>query len=264
MGGYNTFCEILSFDKRALIVPRTAPRMEQIIRASPRAEELGLVTHAGRRRRPRRRRHGGGAAPSAAAAAAVRRGRCPACSTACRSMSDRLADAIADGARRRAPPSGCPIARRSGDLKPAPWPLAVVVHPEGLSAAVGNLHRPGDPRPGAARPRHPRSSRCASPTDRTRPSGPSRDRGAGRLSAGISVWREPLRVLARVARRRGACPAIARPGASGCATCGATRRANRGRRFGQAWCWPPSCRTASDICTPISCTRRPRSRAMPR
>src|SRR6185437_13858911 len=26
MGGYNTFCEILSFDKRALIVPRTAPR----------------------------------------------------------------------------------------------------------------------------------------------------------------------------------------------------------------------------------------------
>lgn len=42
MGGYNTFCEILSFDKRALIVPRTRPRMEQFIRAS-RAQELGLV-----------------------------------------------------------------------------------------------------------------------------------------------------------------------------------------------------------------------------
>jgi predicted glycosyltransferase len=42
MGGYNTFCEILSFDKRALIVPRTAPRLEQYIRAS-RAMELGLV-----------------------------------------------------------------------------------------------------------------------------------------------------------------------------------------------------------------------------
>ena len=27
MGGYNTFCEILSFDKPALIVPRTVPRM---------------------------------------------------------------------------------------------------------------------------------------------------------------------------------------------------------------------------------------------
>lgn len=42
MGGYNTFCEILSFDKPAIIVPRTRPRMEQQIRAS-RAEELGLV-----------------------------------------------------------------------------------------------------------------------------------------------------------------------------------------------------------------------------
>lgn len=42
MGGYNTFCEILSFDKRALIVPRSVPRMEQSIRAT-RAETLGLV-----------------------------------------------------------------------------------------------------------------------------------------------------------------------------------------------------------------------------
>ena len=42
MGGYNTFCEVLSFDKRAVIVPRTKPRREQHIRAA-RAEELGLV-----------------------------------------------------------------------------------------------------------------------------------------------------------------------------------------------------------------------------
>jgi predicted glycosyltransferase len=42
MGGYNTFCEILSFDKRAIIVPRIAPRMEQFIRAE-RAQEQGLV-----------------------------------------------------------------------------------------------------------------------------------------------------------------------------------------------------------------------------
>ncbi|HLI10221.1 MAG TPA: glycosyltransferase [Alphaproteobacteria bacterium] len=42
MGGYNTFCEILSFDKPALIVPRTVPRLEQYIRAT-RAQELGLV-----------------------------------------------------------------------------------------------------------------------------------------------------------------------------------------------------------------------------
>jgi predicted glycosyltransferase len=51
MGGYNTFCEILSFDKPALIVPRTTPRLEQYIRAR-RAAELGLVAvlsdHGGR------------------------------------------------------------------------------------------------------------------------------------------------------------------------------------------------------------------------
>ena len=42
MGGYNTFCEILTFDKPAPIIPRTVPRMEQFIRAD-RAQELGLV-----------------------------------------------------------------------------------------------------------------------------------------------------------------------------------------------------------------------------
>jgi Predicted glycosyl transferase len=44
MGGYNTFCEILSFDKRALLVPRTRPRLEQHIRAVE-AERLGLIHH---------------------------------------------------------------------------------------------------------------------------------------------------------------------------------------------------------------------------
>ena len=43
MGGYNTFCEILSFDKPSLIVPRTKPRLEQFIRAR-RAQELGLLS----------------------------------------------------------------------------------------------------------------------------------------------------------------------------------------------------------------------------
>jgi len=40
MCGYNTFCEVLSFDKKALFVPRVQPRQEQYIRAS-RARELG-------------------------------------------------------------------------------------------------------------------------------------------------------------------------------------------------------------------------------
>lgn len=42
MGGYNTFCEMLSFDRPTLMVPRTRPRLEQYIRAM-RAEELGLL-----------------------------------------------------------------------------------------------------------------------------------------------------------------------------------------------------------------------------
>lgn len=41
MCGYNTFCEAMSFDKRALFVPRTTPREEQLIRAE-RASEMGL------------------------------------------------------------------------------------------------------------------------------------------------------------------------------------------------------------------------------
>jgi predicted glycosyltransferase len=42
MGGYNTFCEILSLDKPAVISPRTHPRQEQLIRAAA-AERLGLA-----------------------------------------------------------------------------------------------------------------------------------------------------------------------------------------------------------------------------
>lgn len=42
MAGYNTFCEVLSLNKQTLLVPRTEPRKEQLIRAR-RAAELGLV-----------------------------------------------------------------------------------------------------------------------------------------------------------------------------------------------------------------------------
>ena len=42
MGGYNTVWAILSLDKRALLVPRSVPRMEQPLRAR-RAEDLGLI-----------------------------------------------------------------------------------------------------------------------------------------------------------------------------------------------------------------------------
>lgn len=42
MGGYNTFCEILSLDRPAIIVPRERPRREQWLRAN-RAQQLGLI-----------------------------------------------------------------------------------------------------------------------------------------------------------------------------------------------------------------------------
>lgn len=42
MGGYNTFCEVLSLDQRAVIAPRVFPRREQFVRAAS-AERMGLV-----------------------------------------------------------------------------------------------------------------------------------------------------------------------------------------------------------------------------
>ncbi|MEM6490405.1 MAG: hypothetical protein AAF684_00650 [Pseudomonadota bacterium] len=42
MCGYNTFCDILSFDRPAVLAPRETPRREQHIRAT-RAEALGLM-----------------------------------------------------------------------------------------------------------------------------------------------------------------------------------------------------------------------------
>jgi predicted glycosyltransferase len=43
MGGYNTVCEVLSFEKHALIVPRVRPGREQWIRAQ-RMQEMGVLT----------------------------------------------------------------------------------------------------------------------------------------------------------------------------------------------------------------------------
>jgi predicted glycosyltransferase len=43
MGGYNTLCEALSLGARALVVPRAAPRREQLLRAVA-FERLGLVS----------------------------------------------------------------------------------------------------------------------------------------------------------------------------------------------------------------------------
>jgi predicted glycosyltransferase len=41
LGGYNTFCEVLSLNKRSIMVPRVTPRAEQLLRADT-ARKLGL------------------------------------------------------------------------------------------------------------------------------------------------------------------------------------------------------------------------------
>ena len=76
MGGYNTFCEILSFGKPALLVPRTMPRLEQYLRAE-RARRAGAGADARRRRRARPAAHGRQPARAAAHAGARPRGSGP-------------------------------------------------------------------------------------------------------------------------------------------------------------------------------------------
>ncbi len=51
MGGYNTFCEVLSFDKKAVLVPRYTPREEQLVRVRN-AAKLGLVNMLDAKRYP--------------------------------------------------------------------------------------------------------------------------------------------------------------------------------------------------------------------
>jgi len=51
MGGYNTFCEVLSFDKKAVLVPRYTPREEQLVRVRN-AASLGLVNMLDAKRYP--------------------------------------------------------------------------------------------------------------------------------------------------------------------------------------------------------------------
>ena len=69
MGGYNTYCEILSFDKPALIVPRVEPRQEQLIRAQTGRRtrpHRNAAARGGRGRGPLRRGIEGPARPRAA------------------------------------------------------------------------------------------------------------------------------------------------------------------------------------------------------
>ena len=237
MGGYNTFCEILSFDKPALIMPRTAPRLEQFIRAE-RAAELGLVAMLSEDRGPRSAGHGGGAAPADRPAAALGRGH-PRPARRHAERQPPRPEMARPGPSRARPGAGAP--RRLSVPPPAAGPAgARRLCPQGLSAAVGNLHRAGDPGARTARARHP--DRLAAPADRSRqPPGASRQiarRSA--LSAGISVPGAVARLarLAAGAPAAGLPPGVARAGSPiCCATRPRTGCAGSARR----WCWRPNC-----------------------
>ncbi len=112
MGGYNTFCEILSLDKPALIVPRKTPRLEQAIRASC-AERLGLIHQLdGLDARRRRRARSGGDGRAIKALLQASRSRPRRSSPACWTGSTRI-EAITkpwmEAARR-----GQPLSSRVG------------------------------------------------------------------------------------------------------------------------------------------------------
>ena len=228
MGGYNTFCEILSFDKRALIVPRTAPRLEQFIRAK-RAAELGLVAMLSERARPRPASHGGGAAPAAAAAAALG-GRHPRPARR-HAKVNRLARKWLDQGRGRVLRGAGALRNLSvAALQRAAGRVAFVL--KGLSAAVRDLHRAGDPGAGAARARHP--DRVVAPSDRPRdPSGPPR-RSGRRCSTCRNTCITSRRRVWRGWRRSRRLPGYRAARRAWLADLRRDPTPNRIRRFGQA------------------------------
>ena len=175
MGGYNTFCEILSFDKRAIIVPRTRPRLEQFIRARA-ARNVGLIEMLDADRGRDSACHGDGAAPAAAAGPAERRrgagparrpGQCLAPGRqAARPSASRPRAARGDLERARRPPRRRPCLRR------APGPDRRDLHAfanatrvsRSCSRASRACPRPSSPRRSPAWRRaalRSRSGRCA-------------------------------------------------------------------------------------------------------
>ena len=223
MGGYNTFCEILSFGKPALMVPRTTPRLEQYLRAE-RAQKLGLV---------RMLANDGVRAPARMAAALRELPSMPVPPASVRAPMleglGRIEQPDRALARRRA--ATCQSCAAAATRR-WPWPAAS----PSWSRAIRACPRPSSPRRSwrwsgwACRSR---SSPCA-----TRPTAGFM-RCTARSGAPVSylpeyLYQEPLRVL------RALWPAGAAGAASGACWPSGSRdlrrdlTANRGRRLGQA------------------------------
>ena len=166
MGGYNTFCEILSFDKRALIVPRTRPRLEQYIRAIE-AERLGLVRMLERLRRARARRADGDGALRnlSSQPRAFAKSSCPGLLDGLDRMQERLTSS------RRAPVPTCRPPRRPNNR---PDVVAARTSPDGSpssSRAIRACPRPSSRRKSWRSKQRGASTRnlVAAPSDREAP-----------------------------------------------------------------------------------------------
>ena len=231
MGGYNTFCEVLSFDKRGAdraahgaaaraVHPRPARRRSSAwSRCCP---TTAAATRA----------YGGGAAAPAAAAAPVRVV-VPGLLDGLEIVNRLALNWSRRGARWRGRRGALGAPRRA--LRPTRMPLhrpTGRVRSQGLSAPLRDLYRAGDRGAGAARARHPH--RVAAPSDRpARAIRSTRDPRAGALPAGISASTSRCASCAAWRRPRG-CRAIAPRAGLWLADLRRDPTPNRVRRFGQA------------------------------
>ena len=277
MGGYNTFCEILSFDKKAIIVPRTRPRLEQFIRARA-ARNLGLIEmlDADRGRDPH---------AMATALRQLPQQGLPS-DVVVPGLLDGLGNVLAPGRQAARPSSprpggaGCDWTRRrrasavdpAAFRRRAPGPDHRAFH---VAAAMTELRAA---RVAVVLKGWPRLSETfiaqeiagleargvaleiwslRRPTDKARH--PVHDRVAARTVYLPEYLKDDPASRARrlaegaaaagyqAARQKIPRRSAARPDGQSGAGDGARR-----------WCWRPSCRPRSSGSTPISCTRRPR------
>ena len=250
MGGYNTYCEILSFDKPALIVPRVKPRQEQLIRAR-RAAELGLIEML----LPEEAEDAD--ALCRCAEGAARTGRRPSQSNP-RSDAGRAAH-ISRDRRGTGSTSGRAVTfsrRRRHELSLPDTPQDRR-RPEGLSAAFGNLHRAGTAGPGAGRLRPGHSSRCGGRPTASATRCMTRSR---RLSIYLPEYlhEEPLRVVRSLLALSAAARLLARARRAGRRPAARLDAQPRSAASGRRSCWPRNGRKARAGCMRISSIRRHR------
>ena len=256
MGGYNTFCEILSL-RQAGADPgaahqtpragtaRSAPSLRRCASALPDAARLASMparTWPMIPPRWRRRMQGAAGTQKKPSRMAIVPGlldgleKIQAITRPCvRGSAPRAAPLgsivgvacrMTAAARRRS--------RRSG--------RSAIVH-EGLSPPVGDVHRPGDPGASAGAAWRLRSGPCARPTDRARASA-ERRRSARRRAPTCPeyLYQEPLRVLRGLAWAAVRQPGARAPadGSSARDAAARTRRRTRGLpRLGQAFVHGP-------------------------